>query len=325
AEIKADPVTKDIEVVMVTGMSDQDLKRKSLELDASDLLNKPIVCEDLVARLKSVLRMKSYRDELLAQNTRLEKQLIQSQKMEVIGTLAAGITHDLNNMLASIIGYSEISERMLGDDKKLAGHVSKIKNAGERARKLVRQILYLSKKHKTSNEICSLNSIIDECLELLSPSIPSYITIEWSKPKADHLIEAETTQIYQVVMNLCINAIHSMKDEGLLRISLAENNTDTNSLSVPEIQPGQYIRLKVMDTGKGMGQDTLEHIFSPLFTTKSEEGGTGLGLSVVQYIVNKYGGHISVESVLGKGTTFYAYFPSAKSDKVKVTKTKVLC
>ncbi len=178
AEIKAEPATKDTEVIMVTGMSDQDIKRKSLELGATDLLNKPVVYEDLVARFKSVLRMKSYRDELLAQNERIEKQLIQLQKMEVIGTLAAGITHDLNNILASIIGYSELSECLLDDNKIISNHISKIKTAAERARKLIQQILNLSKKHEESSQICSLGSIINECLELLRPSIPKYITID---------------------------------------------------------------------------------------------------------------------------------------------------
>ena len=322
-EIKSDPKIRDIEVVMLTALKDHDLKHKSLDLGATDLLNKPVMKEDLVARLNSVIRIKSYRDELRSQNAQLEREFTQSQKMEVVGMLAAGVVHDLNNILTSIVGYSELSEQMVDADSDIRKNLDIVKNAGERARKLVQQIVRFSKQNDTSCKICPLGTVIDECLELLHPSIPTDIKIEWERPKTDKPIVANTTQIHQILMNLCINAIHAMSDKGILRISLVETKLDKDSLPNKEIQPGQYIKLGVSDTGTGMDQSIIQNIFKPLFTTKGNQGGTGLGLSVVQRIVKKHGGQISVESTIGKGTTFNVYFPCTKNENVPMIKEGV--
>jgi signal transduction histidine kinase len=329
AEVKDQERTRDIEVIMLTGMQDQKLKRQVLDLGAADLLNKPVVKEDLIARIRSALRMKHYHDELRNQNVMLERQLIQSQKMEVVGALAAGVAHDLNNILTAIMGYSDLAALHISDDSSTQEDLDKIQGFCHRAKKIVQQILRFSKKQTAvSLERCNLGDIIDESLELLEASFSNDIRIQWERPDADLNIEADPTQIYQVLMNLCINATQAMEDGGILKISLGEIELDSNSMPTSqERQDGKYLKLVISDTGKGMNENTLsntrtlisysensaKHSFDTSFTTKGNKG-SGIGLSVVHRIIRNHGGLIKVESKLGKGTSFSVYFPSVQSN-----------
>jgi signal transduction histidine kinase len=308
--LKAGAQTRDIEVVMLTGLTERELKRQALDLGAADLLNKPVPKEDLVARLNSVLRMKAYREELKARNALLEEQLIQSQRMEVVGALAAGIAHDLKNMLTAILGYSELTERILPDETSAHKNVQQIRAAGKRARKLVQQILRFTTGAEAVRQRCHLAGIIDECLTLLRPSIPDTVDIAWDGAETDRLVFADAAQMYQIVMNLCLNAGQAMKHGGVLTVSLTESCVDQNALP-PEADgpPGWYVRLEVADTGIGMDEATKHRIFEPLFTTNRAHGGSGLGLSVVQRIVKQHGGWIAVHSDLGEGTRFSVRLP----------------
>ncbi len=311
AGIKADARTRDMEVVMLTGLRDQSLKSQALDLGAADLLNKPVLKEDLVARLNNALRMKSYHEKLQAQNVVLEQQVILSQKMELVGVLAAGMAHDLNNILTLIVGYSEITAFLLPDDSKAREKLKQITRAGDRAGMIVQQILRFGKQTEAPRGRCTLGPVIDECLELLRPALPEGVDIEWEGPETDRLVQADATEMYQVLMNLCINAGHAMKHGGVLKISLIETELDADSIPPDheEMCPGSFLRLEVSDTGDGMDPATAEHIFEPLFTTRGSQGGTGLGLSVVQRIVKNYGGLVTVESSRGEGTSFFVYLP----------------
>ncbi|MCK5119806.1 MAG: response regulator [Candidatus Latescibacteria bacterium] len=309
--IKADARTRDMEVVMLTGLRDQSLKSQALDLGAADLLNKPVLKEDLVARLNNALRMKSYHEKLHDQNVVLEQQVIRSQKMELVGVLAAGMAHDLNNILALIVGYSEITAFLLPDDSKAREKLKQITRAGDRAGKIVQQILRFGKQTEAPCARCNLGPVIEECLELLRPALPKGVAVKWEGPETDRLVQADATEMYQVLMNLCINAGHAMKHGGVLRISLIETELDADSIPPDheEIRPGSFLRLEVSDTGDGMDPTTAEHLFEPLFTTKGSQGGTGLGLSVVQRIVKNHGGLVTVESSRGEGTSFFVYLP----------------
>jgi len=310
SDIKSDPHTSDVETIVLTGLEDQDLKRRALDLGAADLLSKPVLKEDFIARINNALRTKSYRDELQNQNVELERQLLQSQKMEIIGMLAAGVAHDLNNMLSAIMLNTDLTSLLLTEDSEAKQSLNRVNIAGERAKKIVGQISKFSKRTKPSNQQCDLGSVINECIELLRSSLSKNVKIEWDDPEINCIIGVDETQIYQVLMNLGINAGHAMKDGGVLTFSLMKTELSPNSIPDDEVlDPGPFWKLEVSDTGDGMDQTTLRRIFEPLFTTKESSGGTGIGLAVVHRIVKGHGGFITVESEEGAGTIFSVYLP----------------
>ena len=311
-ELKSDDRTRDTEVIVVTGMHDDNLKRTALDLGAADLLHKPVDREELLARVRSVLRTRSYRMELEKKNVMLEQQIIVSHKMEVVGLLAAGVAHDLNNILTAVIGYSHLAHQQLSADpigSKLQGMIEKIVSVSTRAGKIVQQILKFSKQTATENELCRVTDIIKECIEMVKMSMPQGIKVEFEDWATRDLIEANSGQIYQVFMNLFINAVHAMGEEGVLKIEVREVAANTSGIESIDSN-GTYISVEVSDTGKGMDGKTLERIFDPLFTTKATEG-TGLGLSVTQRIIQNHRGLISVTSEPGVGSTFTMRLPLA--------------
>lgn len=243
----------------------------------------------------------------------LEKRLLQAQKMEAIGTLAGGIAHDFNNILSVIIGYTDILKRKLSADTHTSNSLEQVSIAGNRAKNLVSQILAFS-RHSTK-ELIPINPdlIVHEALEMLRASIPTTIKITDDIHKCGTII-ADPTQFHQIVMNLCTNAYHSMRNSGgNLGITLEKvmlEIEDIEGQSIP-LTPGPYIKLEISDTGHGMDEQTQLKIFEPYFTTKSKGDGTGLGLAVVHGVVESFGGHTAVQSKEGEGTTFSIYFPEA--------------
>ncbi len=240
----------------------------------------------------------------------LTAQLRQAQKMEVIGTLAGGIAHDFNNLLTPIIGYAELASQRSGTSEKVLNDLQRIFGAAERAKGLVRQILAFSRQKEQAYHPVSMQQLIQEVLDLVRPTIPKTIRIVDVLPEGNFLVEADPVQLHQVLMNLCTNAWQAMQDQnGTLQLTLeALVNTDT----LPGLAAGEYIRLKVSDTGCGMDDETLEKIFDPFFTTKKVGEGTGLGLAVVQGILHNHGGIIKVESVLEQGSCFSIYLPQVR-------------
>jgi signal transduction histidine kinase len=319
--IKSSKHTRDVEVIVVTGLDENNLKHKALELGAADLLNKPIQKEDLVARLKNALRLKSYHDDIRAQHEELERQLFLSQKMEVIGLLAAGAIHDLNNILSLMVGSSEILGQQLSDDPKVTKNLDRMRTGGVRAQNLLQQILSFVRKTEEPKGHCNINQVIEECVDLLRPSLGHHIILSWNRPEEDLFIDADSTQLYQLILNLGTNAVQAMKgpetllmNGGELGITLrtARSADSPPSGDNPVNQAGGVI-LEVSDTGPGMDEETAQDIFKPMFTTKSEQGGSGLGLSVVKRIVEYLGGKINIKSKLGEGTTFRVYLPGVKT------------
>lgn len=308
AELKAAARTQDTEVIMLTGLADASLKSQALNLGASDLLAKPIRKEDLIARLKSILRTKTYRDELRSQKVALEKQLLQSQKMELVGTLAAGAAYDLNNVLSLIIWHSEIVSVLLPQEPKVQQKLTQIQRAGERAGKIVGQILRLSKWTEGARELCSLSSVVDECLELLRPCLPPEITIECAAREADGLVDADVTQMCQVFLNLCMHTVQAMGQQGTLRVSLDEAEPEEE-----KGRTGPYLRLKVSDTDDGMDQGAPEHSLG----AKETAEGTGLGLPAAHRIVADHGGWIAVKHRPEQGTSFSVYLPLVQNGPVQ--------
>jgi len=244
----------------------------------------------------------------------LEVQLIQSQKMEAIGTLAGGIAHDFNNILAGIVGYTEIASLLVNKDPQVKGILKKVLKACERAKSLIDQILSFSRQKKQEEEPIQIGPVIEEVLKLLKASLPSGIKIIEDVSGKTEVINADPTRIHQILMNLCTNSTHAMKETGgVLKVSLAPVELDINDACVfHNLTPGSYLKLSVSDTGHGMSQSTMKRIFDPYFTTKEKGEGTGLGLSVVHGIVKNYKGAIIVDSEPGKYTRFDVYLPRLK-------------
>ncbi len=245
----------------------------------------------------------------------LERKLRQAQKMEAIGTLAGGIAHDFNNMLSPILGYAELAMTEVDPSSELYFSLSEISAAGKRASELVQQILAFGRRSEQDRVAVSISSIMKEALRLLRGSLPSTIQIRQDIRNCAPVM-ADSTEIHQVIMNLCTNAYHAMRDDGgTLTVGLVDLSIrDEQEGTTKEIPPGEYVQLTIEDTGHGMDQETLERIFEPYFTTKRVGEGTGLGLATVHGIVQSHFGKVMVESTLGEGTCFSIYFPAAPSE-----------
>ena len=241
----------------------------------------------------------------------LEADLRQAHKMEAVGTLAGGIAHDFNNILAAIMGYVEIAKIDLPDHPNTLSTLDKVLSATERAKTMVNQILAFSRKSEPSRKPISLRQAVTDALEMLRSSIPKTIDFQVSLTAVNDIILADSTQIHQILMNLCTNAAHAM-EAGSGALSISMDNVLLTSGSAAQfsgLTPGPHIRLSVSDTGHGIQPDIRDRIFDPYFTNKSPGKGTGMGLAVVHGIVNHHGGAIHVDSTPGVGSTFVVLFP----------------
>jgi PAS domain S-box-containing protein len=247
----------------------------------------------------------------ITEKKNLESRLAQAQKLEAVGTLAAGIAHDFNNILAGIMGYAELVTWEVRRGSKAERNLRELLKAGGRARDLVQQILTFSRQSRQERKPLEIKSVVKETLKLLRASLPSSIEIRQEVENHIGKIEADPTQIHQVLMNLCTNAAHAMRKKGgLLKVSLSNVDVDASmAAQYPNMLPGPCVKLSVSDTGHGMSPEVLQRIFDPYFTTKEVNEGTGLGLAMVHGIVESYRGAITVYSEPGRGTTLHIYFP----------------
>ncbi len=247
-----------------------------------------------------------------AEKKRLEIQLRQAQKMEAVGTLAGGIAHDFNNILGAIIGYAEMLQMYdVPEDSPMRPNLDQVLKAGHRAKDLVKQILAFSRQSEKELKPVQLHPIVKEVIKFLRATLPATIEIRQQIDAATGAVLADTTQIHQVIMNLCTNAHHAMWEHGgILDVSLAQIKINEREASqFEELDPGVYLKISVSDTGHGMTPDILDRIFDPYFTTKEKGVGTGMGLAVVHGIIKRHKGAISVDSHPGKGTRFNVYIP----------------
>lgn len=243
----------------------------------------------------------------------LEEHLRQSQKLEAVGLLASGIAHDFNNLLTGIKGYADLLLRDSALHESLRHDVQEIGKAAHRATGLTRQLLSFSRRQDLERQVIDPAAVLADLEQLLQRLINENIEIRARIPREIGWIAAERGQLEQVVINLAVNARDAMPDGGTLTLELDELALD--DAAAPRyhpLQPGQYVRLRVADTGSGMDEETQRQIFQPFFTTKGPELGTGLGLSNVQAIVQRSGGAISVESAPGAGSTFQILLPRAQ-------------
>ncbi|MDT8272332.1 MAG: ATP-binding protein [Desulfomonilia bacterium] len=234
-----------------------------------------------------------------------------AQKMEAIGTLAGGIAHDFNNILSGILGFTELAimetEQGSSINKKLE-HVIK---SGNRAKELIKQILLFSRQGDDEKKPIHIQAVIEDALKMLRASLPSSQEIFQVLDAGDAIVEADPTQIHQIVINLCTNAYDAVRDTGgFIEVKLFHRKkSDRTGSEATGEKPGSCVELIVTDTGSGMAPQVMARIFDPYYTTKEKGKGTGLGLAIVHGIIKSLGGTITVQSIQGKGTTFSVLLP----------------
>ncbi|MGD9364088.1 MAG: response regulator [Desulfobacteraceae bacterium] len=250
---------------------------------------------------------------------KLETQLRQAHKMEALGTLAGGIAHDFNNILYAIIGYCELALEDAITDTSQQDNLQQAIAGAQRAAELVRQILTFARQTEIKKHPLNLTNIVKESRNLMRATLPTNIEIR-TELDANPTVLADPTQVHQIIVNLCTNASHAMRDSGgVLTIALSMIDiTPGNAPCETSLKEGHYALLKVADSGHGMSAETLERIFDPYFTTKAQGEGSGMGLSVVQGIVRSLNGAVCVDSVVGQGSTFNIYLPAVKIKNLQV-------
>ena len=268
-------------------------------------------------RGKQIARLWSFHD--VTEQRHLQKGLEQAQKMEAVGRLAGGVAHDFNNLLTGIIGNLSLVEMNKGQRKEedRAQLIASAKRAGQRAAELVKQLLGFSRQSHLDLGHCNANEVIQDVYSLLSNTINPRVRIELDCEEELWGVEADGTQVEQVIMNMCVNAIDAMGEEGgFLSLSSKNMRTSRHSLGDENDSPGDYVAISVEDNGSGMSPEVLNKIFEPFFTTKEQGKGTGLGLATSYGIVKQHGGWISCDSEVGSGTKFRIFLPRKDIEKI---------
>jgi len=245
-----------------------------------------------------------------AERDRLESQLRQAQKLEAMGTLAGGIAHDFNNILSAILGYGELVQSDCAGGTPQRRHIDAAMSAALRAKSLVERILAFSRSGAGERVPVNVQSVVEEALVATAASLSPQVRLERDLGAGDAAVLGDATQIHQVVMNLCANAVQAMRAGGTLGVTLETTHlAEATCVSTTQLAPGGYVKLAVRDTGTGIAPQVLERIFDPFFTTKAAGMGTGLGLSLVHGIVADLGGGVDLDSEVGAGSTFTVYLP----------------
>ncbi|HEX3855700.1 MAG TPA: response regulator [Verrucomicrobiae bacterium] len=294
-----------IPLIFVSGTLGEERAVDSLKSGATDYVLKGHLTR-LVPAVRRAMQEVKDRDE----RRRLEAQFIEAQKMEVVGHLASGVAHDFNNILAVIMGYSDLIMADLEPESPMRKYTEEIRHASERAAGLTRQLLVFSRKQTVEPLVLDLNAVVTDLEKMLRRLIDEHIEMAIFPGKETGHIKADAGYVGQVLMNLAVNARDAMPNGGKLTIATGNVTFDKNDAHIcAGVVPGDYVMLSVSDTGTGMTEEVKKRLFEAFFTTKPVGKGTGLGLATCQTIVQQCGGQIEVRSELGKGTTFKIYFP----------------
>ncbi|MEI7466180.1 MAG: ATP-binding protein, partial [Burkholderiales bacterium] len=230
----------------------------------------------------------------------LQTQLSRTNRLESLGTLAGGVAHDFNNVLAAVLGYAEMARQGAVDGSRQARQLDQVLRAALRGKSLVERILSFSRSGARSATVFEVQPIIDEVLGLLAASLRRGVVLESRFEAPDLRLRGDPTQVFEAVMNLCTNAMQAMPDGGTLTVSSGRHAVrETQAVSHGQLEPGDYLALSVADEGAGIADDVMDHLFEPFFTTRREHAGTGLGLAVVHGVVAEFGGAIDVQSRSG--------------------------
>ena len=284
------------------------------------MYNRVVLVEGSKDRISSLLDITDL-VRIRKEKKKLETSLRQSHKMEAIGALAGGIAHDFNNILFPILGFTEMALEQTSQDDPNRENLDEILKAALRAKALVGQILTFSRQSNESLKPIRLKPVLEDVLSLIRAAVPSYIKISQHLDKDSGVVFADPNQIHQVAMNLCTNAFQAMRGSGgELKVSLGQVELDGRDGQ--GLAPGKYVRFSVSDTGHGMSQEVLEHLFEPYFTTKKEGEGTGMGLATAHGIIRKHGGAIRIFSQPGQGSRFDVLIPAALTNSEETPQTE---
>ena len=294
-----------------------DTDDRIVQANAAPIRNKDGVVKAAIVVFTDITERKKSEE---AQKT-LQIQLQHAQKMEAIGTLAGGIAHDFNNILGAILGYAEMARDDCLGQPRVVSDLDQVIKAGHRAKELIKQILTFSRQEETQSIPLQPSTIIRETIKMLRSSLPTTIAIKQDINSNTSLILADPTQIHQILINLSTNAFHAMEERGgTLTISLKNRELSQQDLiGIGHCQTGKYVQISIADNGSGMSKEVQEKMFEPYFTTKVIGKGTGLGLAIVHGIVKSYGGFISFDSQIGKGTVFQIFIPALEKDAAYIT------
>lgn len=312
AEAKESHEEQTAEFIMLTGLRDHGLKREALDLGAADLLNKPIQSEDLIARLRSVLRSKGFRDVLEERNLELQNSLVQSQRTELVGAISTGLVHDIRNILLVIAGGSKLAEMRLRDHvEKVPEDLARIQQAAEHAEKLLAQIVNLARPHDPVRELCDMSDIARSVIEMIQPVIPTAVEVDLHIEETVPRLMGDPIQLSQMILNLCLNAVKALGEKGKLQLSVASVPLDkiVRDCNKSSIRSVPHVKIEVLNTQGLIEESILEHVFEPYFTTHRGSGGSGVGLAVVERIAKLHGGFVSASSSPDRGTSFVVYIP----------------
>jgi two-component system cell cycle sensor histidine kinase/response regulator CckA len=295
----------DLPVILVSGSLGEDLAVDSLKRGATDY-----VLKQHLFRLAPAIRRAMQEIDERAERRRLEAHFIEAQKMDVIGQLVSGVAHDFNNILAVVIGYSDLITADLGPSSPLRRYIEEIRHASDRAAGLTRQLLVFARKQTVLPVVLDPNEVVKDLEKMLRRLIGANIEMTISLEKKIGRIKIDSGYVGQVLMNLVVNARDAMPYGGKLTIATDNVTIDEGAAQMHAgAAPGDYVMLSVSDTGTGMTDEVKALLFEAFFTTKPSGKGTGLGLATCQTIVQQSGGYIAVYSEVGKGTTFKIYFP----------------
>lgn len=240
----------------------------------------------------------------------LVAQLSRTSKLESMGTLAGGVAHDFNNILAAVVGFGEMAQDAAPQGSAQARHLDKVMQAALRGKALVERILAFSRGGARTSEVFEFEPVIEEVLSLLAVSLKPGVVMERRLEATDARLRGDPTQAFEAVMNLCTNAMQAMPDGGMVSVLLKRVQVSVSRvLSHSQLVPGNYLALSVSDQGGGITPEVMDHLFEPFFTTRAATAGTGLGLAVVHGVVAEFGGAIDVQSTAGRGACFTLYLP----------------
>jgi len=307
----------DIPFIIVSGTIGEEMAVKAMQNGAADYLLK-----DRLARLGPVVRRALQEVEEHRERKLLEARFLEAQKMEVVGHLAGGVAHDFNNVLAVIMGYSDLIVQDLDPNHPLQKYAEEIRLAAKRAAGLTQQLLIFSRKQTVQAVVLDLNEVVESMEKMLRRLVDENVEMTVVYGEKIGQIKADSGYVWQALMNLVINARDAMPNGGKLAIETSAVKLDeAYAKTHPGAAPGDYVMLSVADTGIGMSDEVKARLFEAFFTTKPKGKGTGLGLVTCQTIVRQSGGTIDVSSEPGKGTTFKIYFPRIEQPAHLVTST----
>ncbi len=310
-EFPSDKILKDPsrKVTMVMGLYKDTIDDISwLSVEAIPICNENNVLSNINVAMRDITDIKMHEKQQLE----LEKQLLISQKMESIGRLAGGVAHDFNNYLTTIIGYTELATHTLEKNDKAQNYMNVVLRSSQKASNLTRQLLAFSRPQQNNPFVLDANSVISDMEKILKRLVLENVEIRYNLSKSLKKVKIDPGHIEQLILNLVINAKDAISGPGKITITTS-NSALKNEYA--NIEPGDYIRISVEDTGHGICEDDKPHIFEPFYTTKEENKGTGLGLAICYGIVKSNHGTIDFKSELGKGTTFSVYLPVSLEDE----------